>query len=43
MQIPVWRWIASGMKGEPNLPRIKKSKKPEAKDKMNKGHKSLDP
>ena len=33
MQIPVWRWIASGMKGKPNLPWIKKPKKPDAKDK----------
>jgi len=42
MQIPIWRWIARGFKGEPDLPWIKKSKKPEAKDKMNKGHKGLD-
>jgi len=42
MQIPLWRWMASGFKGKPNLPWIKKPKKPEAKDKMNKGHKSLD-
>jgi hypothetical protein len=42
MQIPVWRWIASGFKGEPALPWIKKPKKPEAKDKLNKGNKSLD-
>ena len=33
MQIPVWRWMASGMKGEPDLPWIKKPKKPEAKGK----------
>ena len=36
MQIPVWRWMARGFKGEPNLPWLKKSKKPEAKDKINK-------
>lgn len=40
LQFPVWRWIASGFKGEPNLPWIKKSKKPEAKDKMNKRQKA---
>jgi len=33
MQIPLWRWMASGFKGEPDLPWIKKSKKPEAKGK----------
>jgi len=42
MQIPVWRWMARGFKGEPDLPWVKKPKKPDAKDKMNKGHKSLD-
>jgi len=42
MQVPVWRWIAGGMKGEPDLPWLKKLKKPEAKDKLNKGNKSLD-
>ena len=31
MQLPVWRWIASGFKGEPNLPWIRKSKKTKAK------------
>jgi uncharacterized BrkB/YihY/UPF0761 family membrane protein len=36
VQLPAWRWIASGFKGEPNVPWIKKSKKPEAKYKMNK-------
>jgi hypothetical protein len=41
-QIPVWRWIASGFKGELNLPWIKKAIKSEAKAKMNKGHKSSD-
>ena len=42
MQVPVWRWIAGGMKGEPDLPWLKKPKKPEAKDKLNKGNKSMD-
>jgi hypothetical protein len=33
IQFPVWRWIVSGFKGKPNLPWIKKSKKPETKEK----------
>ncbi len=33
MQIPVWRWMASGFKGEPNLPWITKTKKVNAKEK----------
>ena len=35
IQLPVWRWIASGLKGEPNLTWMKKSKKPEVKDTLN--------
>ncbi len=33
MQIPVWRWIASGFKGEPNLPWMPESKIVKAKEK----------
>ena len=33
MHIPIWRWMARGFKGKPDLPWIKKSQKPEAKDK----------
>lgn len=41
IQIPMWRWIASGFKGEPKLPFPRfswatKSAKAEAKSKMNK-------
>jgi len=32
-QIPVWRWIASGFKGEPNLPWMTKTKKVKTKKK----------
>jgi uncharacterized BrkB/YihY/UPF0761 family membrane protein len=32
MQIPIWRWIAKGFKGEPDLPWIRKPQKPEIKD-----------
>ena len=32
-QIPVWRWIASGFKGEPTLPWMTKTKKVETKEK----------
>ena len=32
MQIPIWRWISKGFKGEPDLPWIKKRQKPETKD-----------
>ena len=31
--IPVWRWIASGFKGEPNLPWMTKAKKVKTKEK----------
>ena len=33
MQIPIWRWMARGFKGKPDLPWIKKPKNLEAKDK----------
>jgi hypothetical protein len=32
MQIPIWRWISKGFKGEPDLPWIKKPQKPESEE-----------
>jgi uncharacterized BrkB/YihY/UPF0761 family membrane protein len=32
MQIPIWRWITKGFKGEPDLPWIRKTQKPETED-----------
>ena len=32
MQIPIWRWISKGFKGEPDLPWIKKPQKRETED-----------
>jgi len=33
MQIPVWRWMASGFKGEPRLPWITNNRNAKAKEK----------
>jgi len=33
MQIPVWRWMASGFKGEPHLPWITNNRNAKAKEK----------
>jgi len=35
MQIPLWRWMASGFKGEPNLPRLGKLKMVKSASKIN--------
>ena len=32
MQIPIWRWIAKGFKGQPDLPWIRKPQKRETED-----------
>ena len=40
MQIPLWRWMASGFKGEPNLPWLGKLKMAKSISKMNKKQKA---
>ena len=40
MQIPLWRWMASGFKGEPDLPWLGKLKMAKSISKMNKKQKA---
>ena len=32
MQIPIWRWLTKGFKGEPDLPWLRKPQKPESEE-----------
>ena len=36
MHIPVWRWIVSGFRGEPNLPWMRKATRVKPKEKKDK-------